>query len=128
MGSKQKRTIIRKRIGHALSRLKERHGLFLHESEYFEAVDDIICGRSEFLIKTSNTSTIHRVLIRNVWVPCVYSKKQKVIITVYQNKWIKKGKRGYYIKKQKEKVKKPKKDRAHWSFRKSKRRIVKDAT
>jgi hypothetical protein len=59
-------------------------------------VDDIHEGRSEFLVRFSRNFTLHRVSHGSDSLPVVYSKRHKIILTVYMNKWVTKNKDGTY--------------------------------
>ena len=107
MGQKQKIELQLKRINHAKYRFKQRHGVYLGNHEYFQLINDIIDGRSQFVLRMSNHYTMHRVNIDGTWYPVIYNSRSKVIITVYYSKWIKKQKDGtYWIRERHVKTKK----------------------
>lgn len=46
---------------HFKKRLHERFGLRINRYEYHDLVNDIKCGRTEFLYSQSNSRSVHRV-------------------------------------------------------------------
>lgn len=117
MGAAQKRKILRKRMKHAKKRFKERHGLYLTEHDIMLLIDQIATGKSKFVMRFTNRRTLHKVLHSHLWIPVVYSTKSKIIITVYNNKWIRHNQGNPYVASKKVKKKKPKKNRIHWEVR-----------
>ena len=118
MGLEQRTFVIRNRVLHCLKRLKERCGFFVDESEYFDMVLSIVNQESEFLFRVSNTVTVHRVWFKGERLTVVYNKKHHVVVTVLRNSWIKQDKDGnYYMRRKKEKRKKPVKKRVHWKVK-----------
>jgi len=85
-----------KRMKHAILRLQQRHGLWLTDYDLMNMVEQINTGESEFLVRFSRNFTLHRVSHGSERLPVIYSKRHKIILTVYQNKWVSQNKDGSY--------------------------------
>lgn len=69
-------------ITHAINRGKERYGLTLSKQDIKNISRIIREGESEFLEKSSNTATIHRLVYKDVPMVVVYDKVRKTIRTI----------------------------------------------
>lgn len=67
---------------HAKVRAYERYGIRLNRESYRELCGQIKRGASEFVSKTSNDRSVHRVELDGVKLNVVWSKKRRRIITV----------------------------------------------
>lgn len=69
---------------HADSRLKERHGIKIDESDAQKIIDDIQNQRCVFLCKGHNShESFFAIMLQKKAFPVLYSKKTKKIITIY---------------------------------------------
>ena len=117
MGRKQKIQIINRRILHAKKRFLERKGIALDDYEYCSLIDQIVSQRSKFIARFNSNHTMHKVLYKSEWIPVVYSKRHKLIITAYQNNWIKKRNGKYFVITHKTyKYKKSKEKKVAWQL------------
>lgn len=71
---------------HAKRRLKERYDIDYTPSLRTILINTIQRGNARFLRRTSNRTTVWRILIGSKSVICVYDKNRKEIVTFLPNK------------------------------------------
>jgi hypothetical protein len=79
--TKSKKTRKAASVLHSKKRMQQRYGINLTEEDITALGNMVLKGKTEFVMKKSNTRTIHKAIVNNIEVYFVYNKSCRRIAT-----------------------------------------------